>query len=226
MTRLDSSNHDMHDGLNDDVQYGVNFAATEVAGISRTLGSTASLPSSPKRLRGRLVDRDQRFGQSFGRFKVTRGLKSTMRIKFYLGDWFHSLVNTRSYRIVAAVLLVYLMLFVVFALLYMAAAYDDDDDDEEDSCFPPLSPQHNSTRHPRSARHHVWTRFIRALTFSIETMMTIGYGVDDPWFNDCPLMLFLIAAQAMVGIFSSSILFGVVLTRVMRADQRASTIGG
>jgi hypothetical protein len=104
-------------------------------------------------------------------------------------------------------------------------------DDANRQCVPGFHIGLNTT-HQRSGdrKDHTagdfWARFVRALLFSIETMMTIGYGVDDPWFGDCPVMLMLIAAQSMVGIFASSILFGIVLTRVSRADQRSKTIGG
>ena len=109
---------------------------------------------------------------------------------------------------------------------YLAASADD-----SRQCIPDFHIGRNSTLH--RGNHHrgyqtagdFWASFVRALFFSIETMMTIGYGIDDPWFGDCPLMLLLIAAQSIIGVFSSSILFGIVLTRVSRADQRALTIG-
>lgn len=177
-------------------------------------------PHKPKPARGRLVDRQARFGQSTGRFKVERLVRSRVRRTLYLNDWFHTLVNTRSYRIVGVVVSVYLLLFVVFALLYVAAA-------NKPGCFPELStPIPNGTvpakGHTPAADFSV--RFLRALFFSLETMMTIGYGVDDQYFGDCPMMLVLICLQSLTGIFASSILFGIVLTRVSRADQRACTV--
>jgi hypothetical protein len=54
--------------------------------------------------------------------------------------------------------------------------------------------------------------------------MTIGFGVVDPYFGNCPYMLMAISAQSIVGVFASSILFGIVLTRVSRGDQRARTV--
>ena len=71
----------------------------------------------PKEKRGRFVDRDMRFGQSRGQYKVNRKVDKTLSLRFYINDWFHTLVNTRSYRIVFAVVIVYLLLFVIFALL-------------------------------------------------------------------------------------------------------------
>lgn len=191
---------------------------------------------SPTR-RGRLVDRHERFGQSHGTFKIERDVSRAVRWRFYVNDWFHTLVNTRSYRIFAAVVLSYLLIFVIFALLYMAAS-------TQEGCMSslyPFQPAKNHTsqngtwvglveddREPSSLglpySRHFYIRFMRALFFSLETMMTIGYGVDDPYFGDCPLMLLLIMAQSLVGIFASSVLFGIVLTRVSRADQRACTV--
>jgi hypothetical protein len=70
-----------------------------------------------KAKRGRLVDRDMQFGQSKGRYNVKRKVDKGLSYRFYSSDWFHTLVNTRSYRIVFVVVFVYLMLFIIFALL-------------------------------------------------------------------------------------------------------------
>lgn len=168
-------------------------------------------------LRGRLIDRDAGFGQSLGTFKIQRGIARRVRNAFYLNDWFHTLVNTRTHRIVGVVCFTYIILYIVFAILYLLAS-------SEDSCFPELyvpTLGKNGTVVPTTS----WRRFARATFFSIETMMTIGYGVDQ-WktISDCPQLLLLIALQSLVGVFTSSVLFGIVLMRVSRADQRARTV--
>ena len=165
--------------------------------------------------RGRLVDRQAAFGQSNGTFNIVRRLRDRTKYAFYLGDWFHTLVNTKSYRIVTVVVLVYLILFSFFALLYMATS-------ELEGCAPELRvKKHNNETH-HNEMYTTWRRFLRALFFSLETMMTIGYGVDDPYFGNCPVMLLVIGAQSLVGVFTSSILFGIVLMRVSRADKRGA----
>lgn len=168
------------------------------------------------RARGRLVDRDAGFGQSLGEFKIVR-MKNQHIHSAYRNDWFHTIVNTRSHRIFAVIVTVYILLFLAFAVLYMLASH-------QDGCFGELyevTAGFNGTAIPTT----VLRRFARATFFSIETMMTIGYGVDQ-WktISDCPQLLLLIGLQSLVGIFASSILFGIVLTRVSRADQRACTV--
>jgi len=182
------------------------------------------------------VDRGDAFGQSLGRFNITRSISKATRRGFYMNDWFHTMVNTKTYRVVAIVVAVYLLLYVIFTLLYMIAvkdthcmpellhmnkhhkngSSDDDDDGALDDDGSSGSGEHHSLNPAKT--------FLRLFFFSVETMMTIGYGVGDPYFGDCPLMLVLITAQSLVGIFASSILFGIVLTRAGRASSRAGTV--
>jgi hypothetical protein len=114
-------------------------------------------------INSRLVDRDDRFGQSYGRFKVQRKIKRNVWCRFYLQDWFHSLINTKWYRIVWLVVAVYFLAFTFFACLYSMA---------DDTCVadivPPDDPPHGHN-FSKGAR-----RFLRAFFFSVETMMTIG----------------------------------------------------
>ena len=182
------------------------------------------------------MDRGDAFGQSLGRFNITRSISKATRRGFYMNDWFHTMVNTKTYRVVAIVVAVYLLLYVIFTLLYMIAvkdthcmpellhmnkhhkngSSDDDDDGALDDDGSSGSGEHHSLNPAKT--------FLRLFFFSVETMMTIGYGVGDPYFGDCPLMLVLITAQSLVGIFASSILFGIVLTRAGRASSRAGTV--
>ena len=161
----------------------------------------------------RLCDRDDQFGQSFGRFRIQRKIQRKIWFKFYLADWFHSLINTRWPRIVVVVVLVYLIFFTTFAALYSVAG---------DHCFADGAPQ------PAEEGQTVYSertrRFLRAFFFSVETMMTIGYSAQDPGFSECFGMLTLITMQALCGVLAQSLLMGVVLTRVSRADQRACTV--
>jgi hypothetical protein len=168
-----------------------------------------------KRPRGRLVDRDGGFAQSLGNFSIQRLVNAHMRW-MYAGDWFHTLVNTRFHRIAFAVIFVYVAIWLTFAIVYMLAA-------SHDRCFPEIYGRRNGKNGTEAVGH--WTHFLRATFFSIETMMTIGYGVEQ-WhtLSDCPQLLVVIALQSLIGVFTSSILFGIVLTRVSRSDKRARTV--
>ena len=77
----------------------------------------------------RLVDRAGPFFQSTGRFNISRQAPAHTARLIYWRDWFHSLVNTRTHRIVVLVVLAYLFLFVVFATLYMVI---------DESCLPDI----------------------------------------------------------------------------------------
>ena len=171
----------------------------------------------PRSMRGRLIDRDAGFGQSHGIFNIRRDITRAVRNSFYLDDWFHTLVNTKTWRIVMVVCMTYILLYVIFAFMYLMAS-------DEHGCFPELYVP-TAGRNGTLVKTTGWRRFARATFFSIETMMTIGYGVDE-WktISDCPQLLLLIALQSLVGVFTSSVLFGIVLMRVSRADQRASTV--
>jgi hypothetical protein len=161
------------------------------------------------------VDRDGGFAQSLGNFSIQRLVNAHMRW-MYAGDWFHTLVNTRFHRIAFAVIFVYVAIWLTFAIVYMLAA-------SHDRCFPEIYGRRNGKNGTEAVGH--WTHFLRATFFSIETMMTIGYGVEQ-WhtLSDCPQLLVVIALQSLIGVFTSSILFGIVLTRVSRSDKRARTV--
>ena len=73
-------------------------------------------------INARLVDRDAHFGQSYGRFNVKRSIQRKVWWRFYASDWFHSLINTKWYRIAFAVIISYLLLFTVFACFYVEAS--------------------------------------------------------------------------------------------------------
>ena len=182
-----------------------------------------------ERKRGRLVDRADNFGQSRGRFNIDRIVSTELRREFYAADWFHTIVNTKTHRVVCIVMAFYIGLFLLFALFYLAVVNFNakcipgargyirgnqssqepfPDDDDPDSHVGPVT----------------FDTFIRVCFFSVQTMMTIGYGADDVYFGNCPSMLVLITMQSITGVFASSILFGLMLKRLVRASSRAQTI--
>ena len=167
----------------------------------------------------RLVDRAGPFFQSTGRFNISRQAPAHTARLIYWRDWFHSLVNTRTHRIVVLVVLAYLFLFVVFATLYMVI---------DESCLPDIH-RHRANCTDPAAPPGACVRvsekdFVRALFFSVETMMTLGYGVKDSFFGGCEWMWALITAQVLAGVLANSLLFGIVFTRLSRAEGRDASV--
>lgn len=67
---------------------------------------------------------------------------------------------------------------------------------------------------------------MQAWIFSLETIMTIGYGAPkgDIFFQDCGSMAILLTIESFAGIFLDSICIGIFFARLSRAQARASTI--
>lgn len=55
-------------------------------------------------------------------------------------------------------------------------------------------------------------------------MVTIGYGTQDTFFNECGIMAFLITVQSLLAIFLDSVFIGLVFSRLGRAQQRAASV--
>ena len=68
--------------------------------------------------------------------------------------------------------------------------------------------------------------FFDAIYFSLETMVTIGYGTanNDPYFQGCGFGLPLIFIQSILGCLFDAVCMGLVYGRMSRVNQRASTI--
>ena len=54
--------------------------------------------------------------------------------------------------------------------------------------------------------------------------MTIGYGTQDTFFNECGIAAFLITVQSLLAIFLDSVFIGLVFSRLGRAQQRAASV--
>ncbi|TDH67853.1 hypothetical protein CCR75_002836 [Bremia lactucae] len=166
----------------------------------------------------RFLDRCGRFKQSLGRFNVYR--KGGEWRKIYWDDPFHTLINTRTSRIVwgvsiavswtlltmtlSIILLVSIYFFVIllFALAYLNV----------------------SMRHPTC--HVGLSSIIDAYIFSLETIMTIGYGAptNDIFYGGCTSMATLLTLESFAGIILDSVCIGIFYARFARANQRANTI--
>eukprot|EP00438_Fugacium_kawagutii_P022827 Skav230302 [mRNA] locus=scaffold430:30461:31306:+ [translate_table: standard] len=66
--------------------------------------------------------------------------------------------------------------------------------------------------------------FRRAFMLSLETMTTIGYGVSDPMFDECPEVLPLLVVQSLVSLLMDAIFLNLMYTRFSTAFTRSASI--
>ncbi|OQS04533.1 inward rectifier K channel (IRK-C) family protein [Thraustotheca clavata] len=154
-------------------------------------GGKHTIPVSEYGLIGRM---------SFGIYNIQR-VGGAWR-KIYWDDMFHTVINTRTSRLVTAVFVVYALVIFFFAIAYQTISEKDPE------C-------------------HVGIKSLtEAYIFSVETIMTIGYGApsDDIFYGGCSSMAFLLTMESFSGIFLDSILIGMFFVRFSRADTRAYSI--
>lgn len=121
------------------------------------------------------------------------------RYTLYRGDWFHSLVNSPTHKLIFVLMVSYLSLVVFFAIPYFLIS-------KTISCNMGIS------------------NFIEAFMFSLETMATIGFGTQDIFFDDCILPMVVIALQICTKLVADALIIGLLYSRVGRPNTRASTI--
>ncbi|KAI9911441.1 hypothetical protein PsorP6_009765 [Peronosclerospora sorghi] len=146
----------------------------------------------------RFLDRRGRFHQSLGHFNIDR--KGGEWRHLYWNDPFHTLLHTRTSRILGGVSIVYFLIILCFALAYF----------------------HLSRRHP--ACHVGLSSLVDAYMFSLETIMTIGYGapMDDIFYGHCTSMATLLTLEvSFVGILLDAVCIGIFYARFARATVRA-----
>ncbi|KAG7397269.1 G protein-activated inward rectifier potassium channel 2 [Phytophthora boehmeriae] len=174
-----------------------------MAGVEQPLLSVATANGSepsPVTHRTRFVDRRGRFKQSLGRFNIYR--KGGDWRKIYWDDPFHTVINTRTSRIIWGVFIAYFFIILFFALAYLDV----------------------SVRHPTC--HVGLSSIIEAYVFSLETIMTIGYGAptNDIFYGGCTTIATLLTLESFAGIILDSVCIGIFYARFSRANQRANTI--
>merc|ERR1719210_2199542 len=54
--------------------------------------------------------------------------------------------------------------------------------------------------------------------------MTIGYGVPDPYFRNCPQAVFVLLGQSLTGLVIDAMMIGLVFQHATSAYMRASTV--
>ncbi|KAF4032550.1 Inward rectifier potassium channel transmembrane domain-containing protein [Phytophthora infestans] len=150
--------------------------------------------------RTRFLDRRGRFKRSLGRFNVYR--KGGDWRKIYWDDPFHTVINTRTSRIIWGVFIAYFFIILFFAVAYLDV----------------------SVRHPTC--HVGLSSIMDAYIFSLETIMTIGYGAptDDIFYGGCTSIATLLTLESFSGIILDSVCIGIFYARFSRANQRANTI--
>lgn len=119
---------------------------------------------------------------------------------------FHKLVEANVLTLFLIACLTYAFLVVDFALLYLYV----------DIHYPCVL---NIYR-----RGHWLKSFLGACYFSLETVLTIGYGTTDEFFGGCTSPLILIFTQAMISILIDSCMFGVIFAKFSRGQPRALSV--
>ena len=147
----------------------------------------------------RLIDRNANFYQSNGQFFIRKRIKTIDRRALYTEDWFHSLVNLPTHRLILILLLIYMSLAFSFAIPYYIIA-------KVFSCNMGLN------------------NFQEAFVFSLETMATIGFGTQDIFFDDCILPIIVLAVQICSIVITNALVIGILYCRVARPTTRANTI--
>jgi len=149
----------------------------------------------------RLLARDGDFYQSTGNWHMYRvASKDGNEVRrLYLYDKFHTLMDAGSNWIHLLIYsLIYAFFFVIFALVYLLIS---------DKCGLGLE-----------------GHFVRAYYLSLETMVTIGYGVPDPYFNSCWEGTILITVQSLLHFLLDAVIIGCIFIRLTRPQSRARTI--
>lgn len=147
----------------------------------------------------RLVDRSANFHQSNGKFFIRKRIKIVDRRTLYAGDWFHSLVNSPTPRLILILLMIYMLITFLFAIPYFLIS----------KCY---------------GCNMGISNFREAFVFSLETIATIGFGTEDIFFGDCILPILVLAAQVCVKLVADALTIGILYSRVARPNTRASTI--
>lgn len=166
--------------------------------------STRRRKSTIDRNYSRIIDRnDELFAQSGGKTYVAKRMKNVFRYSFYSMDWFHSLIDAPTSRIIFILMTGYLFLVFIFAFFFYEIYKHD-----EEGC-------------------HLETKtFLDAFLFSLETFATIGYGApaNDIFYNECISVTIVITIQCCLRIVVDSVSIGILYSRLARPSSRASTV--
>eukprot|EP00440_Ansanella_granifera_P028349 gb/GFBE01030808.1/.p1 GENE.gb/GFBE01030808.1/~~gb/GFBE01030808.1/.p1 ORF type:complete len:404 (+),score=47.03 gb/GFBE01030808.1/:1-1212(+) len=155
-------------------------------------------PASGRRPRRRqvkrILDRDGVEFQSRGVFHVVQTRRTCA---IFLLDFFHTVIHLPFPGLFIVFLIVYFACFSLFAMFWFWFS---------DPCG-------------------IGIRTYRdAFYLSVETQMTIGYGVPDPNFNECWEAAVLIVLQTVIGLMLDATVIGIVFQKLSNANARANTV--
>lgn len=155
-------------------------------------------PASGKKQRRRqihrILDRDGVEFQSKGIFHVVQTRRTCA---IFLLDFFHTVIHLPFPGLFAVTLTVYYACFAFFALFWIWFS---------DIC------------------HIGLDTYRDAFYLSVETQMTIGYGVKDANFGGCWEAAVLLVVQTVVGLMLDATVIGVVFQKLANANARANTM--
>eukprot|EP00928_Gymnodinium_smaydae_P045647 TRINITY_DN30398_c0_g2_i1.p1 TRINITY_DN30398_c0_g2~~TRINITY_DN30398_c0_g2_i1.p1 ORF type:complete len:612 (-),score=99.17 TRINITY_DN30398_c0_g2_i1:109-1872(-) len=178
----------------------------------------------------RVLDRDYPFGQSGGKWSIQNitcsrrhhqgpngssplssaseaeearkhallGDTGQMLNKLLMGDMYHTFLDAKFSMQLGTLAGAYVTSFVIFAFLFLLIS---------EPCGLNLEGS-----------------FIRAYMLALETILTIGYGVPDPYMKGCWQGPLVMTMQSLVSLLMSAVLVGVIYQRLARPQSRACTI--
>ncbi|XP_012676991.1 ATP-sensitive inward rectifier potassium channel 12 [Clupea harengus] len=140
----------------------------------------------------------------------------------YLADIFTTCVDVRWRWMFAIFSLVFVLSWLAFGLAFwviallhgdmnkpLAAGDGDGDGADVGPSLTPCVMQVNS--------------FVAAFLFSVETQTTIGYGFRCVT-EECPLAVFMVVLQSIVGCIIDSFMIGAIMAKMARPKKRAETL--
>eukprot|EP00047_Mylnosiga_fluctuans_P018144 m.67467 g.67467 ORF g.67467 m.67467 type:complete len:443 (+) comp7453_c0_seq2:36-1364(+) len=148
---------------------------------------------------GRLMDRSAPFQQSLGRMNIQRNVPKHMVRFMYLRDLFHTLLNLPSIWMFACVFSAFITAIIIWSVFWWIAG----------------------TRYECGLG---FKSYWDALYISMETLSTIGYGVPDVFFNQCPNVFFIVLTEYFCGLTLDAICLGLIFNRILRPVTRARGI--
>lgn len=129
----------------------------------------------------------------------------------YIADMFTTCVDIRWRYMLLLFSLAFLVSWLLFGLVFwlIALVHGDIEKPTKDETFTPCLLQVNG--------------FVAAFLFSIETQTTIGYGFRCVT-EECPLAVFMVVLQSIVGCIIDSFMIGAIMAKMARPKKRAETL--
>ncbi|KAG8432840.1 hypothetical protein GDO86_017191 [Hymenochirus boettgeri] len=129
----------------------------------------------------------------------------------YIADMFTTCVDIRWRYLLLVFSLAFLVSWLLFGLIFWLIAFihGDLENPSGENDFKPCVVQVNG--------------FMAAFLFSIETQTTIGYGFRCVT-EECPIAVFLVVFQSIVGCIIDSFMIGAIMAKMARPKKRAQTL--